>query len=116
MSVDITTNVGFGYMLTPNQYETMREAAETVGEWDDMEDLFRPINCYISDSPVFLGYIFVTVDPGEYITMEETLYPSDFNPERFAYAMSEIFDVCGVDVKPGSKWENPKLYTFVRIH
>ena len=116
MSVDITTNVGFGYMLTPNQYSKMREAAEAVDEWDDMEDMFRLVDCYDEDSPVFLGYIFVTVDPGEYITMEETIYPSDFNPDGFAYVMSEIFTTCGVDVKPGSKWENPKLYTFVRIH
>lgn len=116
MSVDITTCVGFGYMLTPDQYYSMWNAATAAGEWDDMEDLFCPIDCYDEDSPVFLGYIFVTVDLGEYITMEETIYPSDFNPDGFAYVMSEIFTICGVDVKPGSKWENPKLYTFVRIH
>jgi hypothetical protein len=116
MSVDITTNVGFGYMLTPNQYNKMREAAEAVDEWDDMEDMFRPVDCYDADSPVFLGYIFVTVDPGDYITIKEIIYPSDFNPDGFAYVMSEIFNTCGIDVKPGSKWENPKLYTFVRIH
>lgn len=115
MSVDFSTCVGFGYMLTKDEYDQLREYAETHDTWDEVEDEFYYVDAYTDESPRFLGEIFSTIEPGEYVTMDMVIYPSTFNPELFSRRYSEILTLCGVDIFPESKWETPKLYVMHRV-
>lgn len=109
MSVDFSTRVGFGYMLTPDEHQQMIDYAEEHDMLGEVEDEFMCLDSW-SGGNYFLGEVFSTVEPGEYVTMDVVIYPPDFNPELFARRMEEILTICGVSILPETKWDNPKLY------
>jgi hypothetical protein len=115
MSVDFSTCVGFGYMLTPDEYKTMRQYALDHDSWCEIEDEFQYVDAYTDDSPRFLGEIFSDIEPGEYVTMDIVIYPPSFDPEVFSRKYAEILTTCGIDITPESKWETPKLYVMHRV-
>ena len=110
MSVNYSTNIGFGYMLTPEEYGYMKSMVKRNGAWGQIEDEFYPIDAYSDNSFIFLGEIFSTIDSGEYEAMDLAIYPPTFDPEMFSRRYEEILMLCGITIKPETKWETPKLY------
>lgn len=110
MSVNYSTNIGFGYMLTQKEFGYMKSAAEQNGVWGQVEDEFYCIDAYSDNSFIFLGEIFSTIDSGDYAAMDLAIYPPTFDPEMFSRKYEEILMLCGIVIKPETKWETPKLY------
>ena len=109
MSVEFSTQIGFGYMLTPEEHQKMIDYAEEHDALGEVEDEFICLDSW-SGGNYFLGEIFSTIEGGDYVTMDAVIYPSSFNPELFSRKYEEILNLCGVAVLPETKWDNPKLY------
>lgn len=60
MSVDFSTVVGYGYILSPNIADKLIEDNEEIC------DYMRYIDSYSDNSDRFLGIVIKTLDPGEY--------------------------------------------------
>ncbi len=112
MSVDRAAYIGLGWIIDIEEREQMLDycAQHYPSEVGAVEDILcNYVDAYSGDGPVFVGDIFGFVGEGWYKAIEDFI-PADFDSEVFAEKYMEIFELCGIDVAPGSKWEEAKLY------
>jgi hypothetical protein len=108
MSIDFKSVIGIGYIISNEEYKTLRESAKD--RFIEIEDEFHYIDTYRKTPLHFFGEILSTVEPGEFVSFSEIVSDSSFNVEAFSTKYLKIFEICGIDFKPDSKWAIPKFY------
>lgn len=108
MSVDITTHIGIGWVISQEQKEEMIETAEKSNLYDEIGDSFHYINSYSDTSDVFFGEFIISVDAGDYVDLRG--FADNFDYEGFLRSFKEVLVACGQESKLEEEWSNPKLY------
>jgi hypothetical protein len=117
MSVDRTTCLGLGWVISHDKYEEMRDAADN--KWGAIEDYFHYIDCYREDSDVFVGELFAPVGEGEWINLIEAAQKLQAEVDEYDFGAKFckiLVDVCGQDLGPESPWTEAQVYLLHRLH
>jgi len=114
MSVERTTCLGMGWIISPEKYQAMLEAAPEDKQ-GEIQDEFYPINSYIGDTDYFLGEFIRCIDEGDYFDLVATQEEILSNVEGFIDKYMEILNLCGESISPDSYWSEAHLYVIHRV-
>lgn len=114
MSIERTTCLGMGWMVSSEKYHVMLDRApeDLRGE---IQNKFHPVNSYISDTEYFLGEFIHCIDEGEYFdlfVMREGILEG---VEGFINKYMAILSLCGEEIKPDNYWGEAHLYVIHRV-
>lgn len=107
MSVEFVAKIGYGYMLNWDQVRELEEKSE--GVWDYL----CSTDCYGEENTsFFLGIDLKSLDPGEWVDINELTTVSHDMASEYAYKLTQILANCGIDVSINSDWIEPRIYVW----
>ena len=117
MSVDRCAVIGFGWLITNEEYEKMYEY---VGDdnWYNVADEFMWVDAYDEQSDKFLGYTFDNIPEGCARSLNEILdyITAVVNHDDFIEHYTKVLEYCGQKIEFDNKWSEPKLYLINWLH
>ena len=110
MSVDFTTIIGYGYMLTWD------EVNELTMKDEDLWDYVYCADCYseVGTSDYFFGIILKNVPCGSFASINQLAIGS--HAIDTTHELMSVLAKFGFSWQNGSKWACPEVYVINRVH
>ena len=109
MSVDYTTDIGYGYILTFDQVRKIEE--NTMGE---IFDYIYCIDGYVDSCVYFFGIQLRSLYPGDYVNIANVIELSCEEANKVVNKITAMLKDCGLDPKHPD-WNAPQIYVLHRI-
>lgn len=116
MSVEYSTTIGLGWLISNDEYEIMQEGAGYA--WNDIVDDFIPVDAWAERTDYFLGATYGNIEPGMALNLINVAsdIQANLDTEWFNDKFGTILTLCGYQITPDSKWANANLYILSLVH